>query len=122
MTVTIEGKPAFPKRYMHAADLLGKDVTLTIASIKREGLRDPKTGETVSKWVIRFQELAEREGTEQPHIFVINETNAALIATALKETEATKWPGRKITLYSKKVRAFGDMVPAIRVRDKEPKP
>jgi len=120
MTVTIDGKSAFPKKYLKAADLEGKDVPLTIASVTREPLRDPKTGEDKDKYVIRFVELADRENSDRPHLFVCNETNAGLIALATRESEMLHWEGKRIALYPTTVQAFGKMVDAIRVRDKAP--
>lgn len=121
MTVTFEGKNAFPNKYIKCADLGGADVPLTIASVNLETLENHITGEKSQEWIMRFQEFKEREGTDKPHLFVLGKTKCEQIAVALKEAEMQKWDGRKIVLYPTRVRAFGQMTDAIRIRDKEPK-
>ena len=120
MSVTIDGKTAFPKRYLKAADLGGKDVSLTVASVSIEALRDTRTGGEKDKYIIRFVELADREGSERPHLFVCNETNAGLIAEATGKNEMLQWNGERITLYPTRVKVGREMKDAIRVRPTKP--
>ena len=49
-------------------------------------------------------------------MFVLNKTNAKLIAKHLHEPKAINWPGAKITLSPETCEAFGEMVPCIRVK------
>jgi len=122
-TVLIDGRPAFPGRYLKAEDLMGRDVHLTIASVRIEALRDPRgrtDEDTVDRYIMRFEELSDREGTDHPHLFVLNKTNASAIAAVVHEPEMTKWQGKRITLHPERVKAFGQMVDGIRVRSKAP--
>ena len=52
---------------------------------------------------------------------IVNSTNAKSIAKALGTPFIEAWVGKAITLYVAKVRAFGESVDALRVRDVAPK-
>ena len=119
MTVTYGGKNAFPNRYIKSADLAGADVQLTIASVGMETLENHVTGEKTQEWIMRFAEFKDREGTDKPHLFVVGKTKCGQIAMALGEGEMQKWAGKTITLYPTRVRAFGEMTDAIRIRTKD---
>ena len=105
----------FPSRYLCAADFDGKDVDLTITSIRPESLRTEAGDEF--KHVVRFKEVdakAEASGSE-PKRLVLNETCAMAIA-AIHGNEVNDWAGKKITLYPTTCQAFGETVECIRVR------
>jgi len=48
---------------------------------------------------------------------VLNATNLKSITKVLGTPYVEQWAGRQITLYVKKVKAFGDVVDALRVRE-----
>ncbi len=98
----------FPSKYLKAADLLGKDVTVTITRVNGEDLQ-MTNGTKEHKFLVSF------EGTEKQ--LVLNKTNAKSIAKALNEKRAVKWAGQRITLYPTECMAFGKITDCIRVRE-----
>src|SRR5262249_6066216 len=105
---------AFPSRYMRADDLQGTDRIVTIASVDFEDFTDPKTRRTETKPVARFREKAAKP-------LVFNRTNFKITSDLLGE-DTDDWIGQQIILYVTRVESFGDMVEAIRVRDRKSKP
>ena len=102
----------FPSKYLKAGDLRGKDVTVTIADIEpRHELKTERGSE--EKPLMSFR--GAKKG------LVLNKTNAKTIAK-LYGPEVTEWIGKPITLYAAEVPAFGEVVEAIRVRQKRPAP
>lgn len=97
----------FPSKYLKAADFQGKEVTLTVATVKRDTLQ-LATGAKEQKYVLSF--------VETDKMFVLNKTNAKAIAAALNEPKAVKWPGQKITLYPTTCDAFGKKTDCIRAK------
>lgn len=103
----------FPNRYLKAADLRGKDVTLTVDHVKIEELKRTD-GSSDNKPIVYFAEMVKRQGDDNK-VLVLGKTTAMQIAASHgKTTEA--WHGKKITLYPARVKAFGEMVDAIRIR------
>ena len=100
----------FPSKYLTAADLNGKTFTLTIKSVTLETMQT-HDNKQVKKPVCWFEKA--QKG------FVMNVTNAKIVA-ALYGDETDEWPGKRITIYPTKVRAFGQMSDAIRVREEVP--
>lgn len=100
----------FPSKYVKAADLNGKPVTLTIKSVTMEEMvtHDNKKA---NKPVVWFERATKG--------FVINLTNALIIA-ALYGDETDNWTGKRITIYPTQVKAFGKMEDCIRVRQEVP--
>lgn len=98
----------FPSKYLKAADLMGKDATVTISGVKADDLQ-MNNGTKERKYVISFV------GTDK--MLVLNKTNAKSIAAALNEKRAVKWTGQKITLYPTECMAFGKITDCIRVRE-----
>lgn len=97
----------FPSEYLCAADLQGKDFTLTITGVEQRQLRmDDGTQEP--KWILAF-ESAEKT-------LVLNKTNAKSIASALKAKDSDEWIGQQITLFPTVCQSFGETVECIRVR------
>lgn len=100
----------FPSKYLKAGDLRGREVTATIEDI------------------IPRHELKTKEGKEEKPLvmflgkdkgLVLNKTNAKAIA-GMYGFDATQWIGKPITLFAKEVRAFGEIVDAVRVKKKKP--
>lgn len=92
---------AFPSNYLKAADLQGREPTVTIDMVKMEKMGDD------DKMVVYFS------GKEKG--MVQNKTNATTIADAYgPETEG--WDGRQIKLVTAWVDFQGRSVQALRVR------
>lgn len=104
----------FPSKFVKAADLNGKTVTLTISGLVIEELGHGTEKER--KPVLYFQKATKG--------LVLNRTNAMTIA-GLYGDEADEWPGKRISIYPTRVRAFGVMQDTIRIKEEipaQPKP
>lgn len=88
----------------------GKDMVVTIEDVVLETITNAQGSE--EKAVMRFK------GGVKP--LILNKTNMASIAKALKTPYLDEWVGRNIQLYSDIVAAFGTTTEAIRVREFEP--
>lgn len=88
------------------------DETLTIASIGEEEMYDAESGGKKKGLAVRFEEK------ELP--MVLNVTNAETIAEVTGTDRLADWIGRKIIVGTSKVKAFGKMHDAIRVRNTKP--
>jgi hypothetical protein len=94
----------FPNRFLKAGEFAGKDVTLTIASVKVEVLVGDKGEE--SKGIVGFKETTKQ--------LVLNKTNGLCIK-GMFGRDTGNWLGKRVTLYPAKI-DFGDSEIAIRVR------
>ena len=95
---------AFPSNYVTAADLGGKDVTLTIEDVTMQELGQGHDKE--NKLCIAF--------VGKQKAMVCNRTNANTIAK-LYGDDTDNWLGQKITIGPREVEFKGEMVWAIRV-------
>jgi len=95
----------FPSKYLKAEEL-DEDVQVTISKVVLEEL-EQKDGKKQEKPVCYFE--------EGPKGLILNKTNWALIAKQHGD-ESDDWTGKKITLTTVDVDAFGDVVSAIRVK------
>jgi hypothetical protein len=94
----------YPGQFLKAGMFSGRDVTLTIASVKLDELEGRKGKEM--KGIISF--------SEKPQRLVLNKTNGLCLKAMFgRETEA--WVGKRVTLYPAKIQ-FEDNDLAIRVR------
>lgn len=100
----------FPSKYVAAADLEGRTLTLRIKKVTLEEMKD-HDNKPIRKPVVWFH------GTEKG--FVLNVTNARTIA-ALWGDEMDDWVGKRIAIYPTQVRAFGKLQDCIRVREELP--
>ena len=98
-----------PSKYVKAADLNGKTVTLIIAKLVLEELGHG--AEKERKAVLYFQKATKG--------LVLNRTNAMTIAS-LYGDESDEWAGKRISIYPTRIRAFGAMQDTIRVREEIP--
>ena len=96
----------FKGDYLAAAELGPKQPTVTITSLKAVQMEDEKTQAMKEKWVVFFRET--KRG------WVINKTCAILIA-GMFGPETQGWLGKRVTLYSTKVKLGGEKVDGIRV-------
>ena len=100
----------FPSKYVAAADLNGKPVTLTIRTVTLEEMVTHNE-ERVKKPVAWFEKATKG--------FVMNVTNARIIAD-LYGDETESWAGKRISIYPTRVQAFGKMQDCIRVKPEIP--
>lgn len=110
LNVTLEGKLLFPSEYVGAADLKGRDATLTIAKIEVADLHI-QGGKSKRKPVMYFEKT--------PKKLVLNSTNARTIA-GLYGGECEAWVGKRITIYPTTTRCGGSTVDCVRVREWNP--
>ncbi len=96
-------RKAFPSEYLKVADLDGRELKLTITNVKMADLN----GET--KPVVYFEE--KKQG------LVLNRTNSKSIQKALG-WDTKKWKGCSIILFPMDVEFKGDVVEAIRIKNK----
>ena len=89
----------------------GKDLILTIAQVRLETVigADGKKDECM---VCYWQE------NQKP--MILNATNAKMIQKLLGTPYIENWSGHKVQIGTEKVKAFGDVVDALRVRKKLP--
>lgn len=88
------------------------DETLTIKSVGEEEMYDTETGSKKKGLVLRFEER------DLP--MVLNVTNSETIAEVIGSDVLAEWIGRKIIVGTSKVKAFGKIHDAIRVRPQKP--
>jgi hypothetical protein len=96
----------FPSRFLRAADLKGKPVTVTIEQAVLETLKGGDTEET--KTVLNFA------GTKK--CLPLNRTNWDAVADVTGEDDSDAWRGHKIELYPTTTEMKGKPVACIRVR------
>ncbi len=89
----------------------GRDIILTIKSVGQE-LVMGADGSKEECVVMHFYEPAKP--------FICNKTNLKQITKLLKTPYVEQWYGHKIQIGNEKVKAFGDVVDALRVRSKLP--
>lgn len=93
----------FPSKFVAASDLMGQDVTVTVAGIKQEGVG----AEEEIRPVLYFAGMTKG--------MVLNRTNAKRIA-AIYGVDTDAWMGKPVTLYPSETEYAGETVPCIRVR------
>lgn len=101
----------FPSRWLRAEDLNGEDRLLEIDRVLVE--RIGQGPEASDKYVIYFSD--EKKG------LVLNKTNALVLAK-LYGDDTDEWEGKRITLFPCDVQFKQEMVSAIRIRPRVPKP
>lgn len=113
----------FPRNYLSAADLRGKDKVLTISRvIARETLKTDRGSERKPALMFVETDKANAAGKDVPTKLVLNKTNMKSIAAALGTFIADEWVGKAITLFPTTCQgAGGQTVDCIRVRNTAPK-
>lgn len=99
----------WPSKYVKAADLNGKPVTLTIKELKIEEMGIG--AEKENKPVLYFQKATKG--------LVLNRTNGLTIAS-LYGDDVAGWIGQRITIIAIRMKAFGQMTDTIRVKEEIP--
>lgn len=113
------------KNYLGSQDLLdGKDVILTIASVKWEIITNPRKSEennntfqasTEEKRVIRFVETPENKVWLKP--WIVNETNAERIMKVTNTKFMEDAIGKKIQIGIEEVKVKKELMDGLRVRN-----
>lgn len=98
----------FKSDYIAAIEFGASEPTLTIASIGLEGLQSPDENTTRDRLIVRFK--------ESQRGWVLNKTNAILMAAMFKSDDTDKWLGRRVTLCSTSVQFGKEQVLGIRVK------
>ena len=89
----------------------GKDMILTIKTVKNEQVTGPDN---------RKEECMVMNFIENVKPMIVNATNAKVIEKLYKTPYIEEWSGQKIQLFADKIKAFGDVVDALRIRPKIP--
>lgn len=106
-------KKLFNPDYLGAYSLdPGQELVLTIASVATEKVKNADGREDVCM-VAKFKENVKP--------MILNKTNAKTIAKVFQTPFIEDWAGKQIQVYAEKVKAFGDVVEALRVRPFYPK-
>lgn len=92
----------------------GQEITATIKTVRRE-LVTGADGKKENCTVVYFSE----NGTKP---LILNATNAKMITKVAGTPYIEEWSGKAIVMGVEKVKAFGDVVEAVRVRNKRPAP
>jgi len=103
--------------YLAGADLddgNGKhiDISVTIASAKKEMVREQGTNKEEGCLILKFRE------NYKP--MICNVTNAKTISKVLESDYIEDWTGGRIIIGTEKVKAFGELWDALRVRARKP--
>lgn len=87
----------------------GQDMILTIAAVKEEAVTGTE-GKTSNCVVCYFAEFGVKP-------MILNHTNLKTITKLYNTPYVEDWKGKRIQIYSKRVKAFGEIVDALRIRD-----
>ena len=103
--------------YLAGADLddgNGKhvDITVTINNAKKEMVREQGTNKEEGCLILKFRE------NYKP--MICNVTNAKTISKVLESEYIEDWSGGRIIIGTEKVKAFGELWDALRVRGRKP--
>jgi hypothetical protein len=105
-------KKLFNPNYLGAYSLdPGQELTLTIREVKTEKVKNAD-GKEEDCMVCYWAE------NEKP--MILNKTNAKATAKATGSNFIEDWAGKRVCVYAAPVKAFGDMVEALRIREKTP--
>jgi len=97
--------------YLGVHDLQpGQEPVITIKSVAQEMVKGPDGKEEQCV-------VAQIEGSKKP--MILNKTNMKIITKVLDTPYVEQWAGRKIRIYSAKVKAFGEMVDGLRVKNEK---
>ncbi|MBK9260809.1 MAG: hypothetical protein IPM54_13445 [Polyangiaceae bacterium] len=102
---------AYPTKYVKAADLKGRDVTVRIVCLESDVLV-MQGGKKERKNVLTMATL---QGKQLGKQLVLNKTNARLIA-GQHGPLIEAWTGKEITIYPTTTKCGRDMVECVRVR------
>lgn len=106
-------KKQFNYDYLGSYSLEGKrEVVVTVSELGTEKVIG-QSGRKEDCFVVRFKEF------DKP--MILNRTNSKAIEKVSGSGMVEDWVGTQVTLYVEKgVKAFGDVVDALRIKDKKP--
>lgn len=87
----------------------GQELKLTIEKVQKEQV---KTAEGTQECIVAYFKGGQKG-------MIINKTNAKIITKILDTPYIEQWAGKSIIIYSAKVRAFGETVDALRVKNQK---
>lgn len=91
----------------------GEKMVLEIASVGKDMVFNPTSQKKEECTIVRFKNPGVKP-------LVLNTTNAKTISKIHKSAYIEDWIGKLITVYVAQVKAFGDVVDAVRVEPKIP--
>jgi hypothetical protein len=101
----------YPTKYVKAADLKGRDVTVRVVCLERDVLV-MAGGKKEFKNILTMETLAGQRLGKQ---LVLNKTNARLIASQHGPVVGD-WSGKEVTLYPTTTKCGREIVECVRVR------
>lgn len=97
--------------YIGAHDLQpGQEAKITIESVVKEMVKGADGQQTECI-------VAKIKGTKP---LILNRTNCKIISKVLDTPYIEEWSGKQVLIYSAKVKAFGEVMDAIRVKNVKP--
>ena len=102
----------FSSSYIGGWTFADGEKSWTISNVTAGIVENHKTNTKEENILVYFEE------SDLP--LVLNATNAESIKKAVGSMQFADWIGKRITLYSAKVHAFGDVWDAVRIRDTAP--
>tara|TARA_R110000868_G_scaffold87158_1_gene243980 strand:+ start:1445 stop:1795 length:351 start_codon:yes stop_codon:yes gene_type:complete len=87
----------------------GQELKLTIEKIVKEQV---KTADGTQECIVAYFKGATKG-------MIINKTNAKIITKVLDTPYIDNWIGQSITIYAAKVKAFGELVEALRIKNQK---
>ena len=87
-----------------------QELTVMIERVQSESVKCMEGGKVKEEQCV----VAYFKGAKKP--MILNKTNCKIIAKKLNTPYIEQWVGGQITLYVAKVKAFGDIVDALRVK------
>ena len=104
---------SFNSNYIGGWTFADGDKVLTIKDVMERNVANEKNQSGEVKMCVLFEEI------DKP--MVLNSTNNDTITRVIGSPNFDDWVGHKIKIGTEKVRAFGDVWDAVRVRDEKPK-
>lgn len=100
------------KNYLGAWDVPdGEDLVLTVDHAARDDVKNERGSE--KKLTLHF--------VEDYKPMILNATNSKAISEAHGSTKVEDWAGKKVSIFTQKVTAFGGTTDALRIRPYPPK-
>lgn len=103
---------SFNSNYIGGWTFADGDKVLTIKDVMVQNVKNEKNQNGEDKMVVIFEEL------DKP--MVLNSTNNETISRVIGSPNFEDWVGHRVKIGTEKVRAFGDVWDAVRVRDEKP--
>lgn len=102
------------KNFLTGEDLVGKEVTLTIETAKREPVVNVQESIKKREPVYEDKPVMYFKGTEKK--LVVNTTNFKTIVKVLKSPYIEDWVGKEITLIPVNKKFFGELQDVVRIK------